>query len=66
MTSKIYIDTLKKSIDIVINAQEEADLEKLKIPYVVNNLTLEDVEYIDFLKWKKIVKKGENVRLKTI
>lgn len=62
----IFIDTFKKSVDIVINAQEIKDIGKLKVPCQVNNLSLEDVEYIDFLKWKKIVKMGENANLKII
>ena len=57
----LFIDFFKKSYDIMASALDEKQIEHAKVPVVFKSITMMEIKYKDFLKWKKIISHGKKL-----
>jgi len=62
----IMSDIITRSLQIVIYNQQISILGKVKCPINLYRIDMSGFSYLDFLKWKKIIKKGEELELEIL
>jgi len=60
----VMYDLISRTVQIMLYYQEESFVNKVKCDINLIRIPVEDFSYLDFLKWKEIVKKGEEVEIK--